>query len=139
MVIIIIRTPHTLAPTKMLLSAINDIYLLGSHILVVWGKPSCRKRPMLDEIQAACTRSVPKFKIMQRSYIDVIMGRLLTTPYPSLSRKMAHVAADSSCSSVAEQLSVRLGQEYRVKLGRSFTFPEQNSFHTIKCEDSICS
>ena len=49
---------------------------------------------------------------------------------------MAHVAADSSSSSVADQLSVRLGQEYRVKLGRSFTFPEQNSFHTIKCKST---
>ena len=48
--------------------------------------------------------------------------------------KMAHVAADSSSSSMADQLSVSLGQEYRVKLGRSFTFPEQNSFHTIKCK-----
>ena len=50
---------------------------------------------------------------------------------------MAHVVADSSSSSVADQLSVRLGQEYRVKLGRSFTFPEQNSFHTIKCKTTV--
>lgn len=47
---------------------------------------------------------------------------------------MAHVAADSSSSSMADQPDVNFGQEYRVKLGRSFTFPERNSFHTIKCK-----
>ena len=29
---------------------------------------------------------------------------------------------------------VVLNQEYRVKLGKSFTFPKENAFHTIKCE-----
>lgn len=33
-----------------------------------------------------------------------------------------------------DQLPVKLGQEYRVKLGKSFTFPDENAFHTIKCE-----
>ena len=32
------------------------------------------------------------------------------------------------------ELPVVLGQEYRVKLGKSFTFPKENAFHTIKCE-----
>ncbi len=32
-----------------------------------------------------------------------------------------------------ESLPVNLGQEYRVKLGKSFTFPEKNAFHTLKC------
>ena len=32
------------------------------------------------------------------------------------------------------RLPVVLNQEYRVKLGKSFTFPKENSFHTIKCE-----
>ena len=64
-----------------------------------------------------------------------MMQQDVTTPYlaSSFFVKMAHVVS-SDGSSVAEQLPVRLGQEYRVKLGRSFTFPEQNSFHTIKCE-----
>ena len=29
---------------------------------------------------------------------------------------------------------VVLNQEYRVKLGKSFTFPKENAFHTIKCK-----
>ena len=29
---------------------------------------------------------------------------------------------------------VALNQEYRVKLGKSFTFPKENAFHTIKCK-----
>ena len=29
---------------------------------------------------------------------------------------------------------VTLNQEYRVKLGKSFTFPKENAFHTIKCK-----
>ncbi len=33
-------------------------------------------------------------------------------------------------------LPVKLGQEYRVKLGKSFTFPKENAYHTIKCEFS---
>ena len=32
------------------------------------------------------------------------------------------------------ELPVVQGQEYRVKLGKSFTFPKENAFHTIKCE-----
>ena len=32
------------------------------------------------------------------------------------------------------QLPVLMNQEYRVKLGRSFLFPKDNAFHTIKCE-----
>ena len=28
---------------------------------------------------------------------------------------------------------VVMNQEYRVKLGKSFTFPKENAFHTIKC------
>lgn len=34
----------------------------------------------------------------------------------------------------AEQLPINLATEYRVKLGKSFTFPEKNAFHTLKCE-----
>ena len=30
-------------------------------------------------------------------------------------------------------LQVKVGQEYRVKLGKSFTFPRDNAFHTVKC------
>ena len=29
---------------------------------------------------------------------------------------------------------VVMNQEYRVKLGKSFTFPKENAFHTIKCK-----
>lgn len=29
---------------------------------------------------------------------------------------------------------VAMNQEYRVKLGKSFTFPKENAFHTIKCK-----
>ncbi len=36
-----------------------------------------------------------------------------------------------------EQLPVKLGQEYRVKLGKSFTFPRENAYHTIKCESEF--
>ena len=36
----------------------------------------------------------------------------------------------------AADLPVVLGQEYRVKLGKSFTFPKANAFHTIKCEEN---
>ena len=44
-----------------------------------------------------------------------------------------------SCLMAAGQLPVILNQEYRVKLGRSFTFPKENSFHTIKCNgEKIC-
>ena len=43
------------------------------------------------------------------------------------------VALSVSCLMAAGQLPVKLNQEYRVKLGRSFTFPKENSFHTIKC------
>ena len=32
---------------------------------------------------------------------------------------------------------VVLNQEYRVKLGKSFTFPKENAFHTIKCEGDV--
>ena len=35
---------------------------------------------------------------------------------------------------VPQTLPVEFGQEYRVKLGKSFTFPRENAFHTIKCE-----
>ena len=34
----------------------------------------------------------------------------------------------------AVELPVVQGQEYRVKLGKSFTFPKENAFHTIKCK-----
>ena len=34
----------------------------------------------------------------------------------------------------SEGLPVTLGQEYRVKLGKSFTFPEKNAFHSLKCK-----
>ncbi len=34
---------------------------------------------------------------------------------------------------------VIVGQEYRVKLGKSFTFPKDNAFHTIKCKFSHLS
>ena len=29
---------------------------------------------------------------------------------------------------------VVMNQEYRVKLGKSFMFPKENAFHTIKCK-----
>ncbi len=47
-----------------------------------------------------------------------------------LSCSMAEVAS-------TEQLPVKLGQEYRVKLGKSFTFPRENAYHTIKCESQF--
>ncbi len=37
----------------------------------------------------------------------------------------------------AEHLPINMAQEYRVKLGKSFTFPEENSFHTLKCKDCV--
>ena len=37
-------------------------------------------------------------------------------------------------SEAKAQLPVVLNQEYRVKLGKSFTFPKENAFHTIKCK-----
>lgn len=36
-----------------------------------------------------------------------------------------------------ESLPVNLALEYRVKLGKSFTFPEKNAFHTLKCEYQV--
>ena len=36
--------------------------------------------------------------------------------------------------SSTDQLPIKVGQEYRVKLGKSFTFPKENAYHTIKCE-----
>jgi len=36
----------------------------------------------------------------------------------------------------SESLPVTLGQQYRVKLGKSFTFPERNAFHSLKCKFS---
>ena len=44
------------------------------------------------------------------------------------------------CSTVCamaepELPGVVLNQEYRVKLGKSFTFPKENAFHTIKCKE----
>ncbi len=42
-----------------------------------------------------------------------------------LSCSMAEVAS-------TEQLPVKLGQEYQVKLGKSFTFPRENAYHTIR-------
>ena len=32
------------------------------------------------------------------------------------------------------RIPVELNQEYRVKLGKSFTFPKENAFHSIKCK-----
>ena len=37
----------------------------------------------------------------------------------------------------SDQLPINLGLEYRVKLGKSFTFPKKNAFHTLKCEYSL--
>ncbi len=49
------------------------------------------------------------------------------------------VSDNNSMAEVAstEQLPVKLGQEYRVKLGKSFTFPRENAYHTIKCESEF--
>ena len=37
-------------------------------------------------------------------------------------------------SGEGESLPVTQGLEYRVKLGKSFTFPERNAFHSLKCK-----
>lgn len=37
----------------------------------------------------------------------------------------------------AEIPGVVMNQEYRVKLGKSFMFPKENAFHTIKCKRTV--
>lgn len=54
------------------------------------------------------------------------------------SNRRSGVKGQSRCTTMAEaaggELPVVAGQEYRVKLGKSFTFPRENAFHTIKCK-----
>lgn len=47
---------------------------------------------------------------------------------------MAEFSSSNVDHTTDQILPVNFNQEYRVKLGRTFTFPKENAFHTIKCE-----